>query len=86
MSYSFSGALAVYVIGALRDNHGLYSSGSFRKKQLRQAQLDGGNTAFIMGYSSESAFQQPLFHAKGLEPERWHTIVRQEWNQLISGH
>ena len=63
MQLKFKGS-AVYVYGAMRGNHGLYS-----------AQLDGGNLVYQLGYSEEPKIQALLFSQGGLDPKNEHTVV-----------
>ncbi|KAK4685712.1 hypothetical protein P7C73_g4437, partial [Tremellales sp. Uapishka_1] len=54
---------AVYIYGAKRDNHGVYT-----------AQLDGGNLQYIVGYANPSEFQQVIYTAAGLSATSEHTL------------
>jgi hypothetical protein len=79
MSLTFNGT-AIYIYGAKRDNHGLYSSKSnhvdFAMTEYDDiAQLDGGNIQYQLGYSETDDIQALLYSAGGLSPNSEHTIV-----------
>lgn len=81
MFLNFNGT-AIYVYGAMRTNHGLYSS-TFQTCSTRPtssltwtlAQLDGGQVGFFLGSADSNKFQQDIFQAKALNPNVKHTVV-----------
>ncbi|WVN84917.1 uncharacterized protein L203_100053 [Cryptococcus depauperatus CBS 7841] len=63
VSLTFNGT-AVTIYGALRSNHGIYST-----------QLDGGSISYQSGYSADAKFQQVLFAASNLSSDQEHQVV-----------
>jgi hypothetical protein len=63
MQLKFKGS-AVYIYGAMRNNHGLYS-----------AQMDGGNVVYQLGYAAGADIQALLYSQAGLDPDQEHTLV-----------
>jgi hypothetical protein len=64
MSLTFNGS-AIYVYGAKRGNHGLYS-----------VQVDDGSVQYQLGYSPDPAIQSLLYAQGGLSTDQSHTVVR----------
>lgn len=78
MRLKFNGT-AIYIYGARRGNHGLYS-GSYRRvipyeTLMAIVKMDNGNPVYQLGYSETEDIQQLLFYQAGLDANSEHTIV-----------
>ncbi|WVR07706.1 hypothetical protein IAU60_004748 [Kwoniella sp. DSM 27419] len=63
MQFTFNGT-AIWVYGANRPNHGIYST-----------QLDGGSISYQAGYQDPAIFQQVIFAASGLSDRNEHVVT-----------
>ncbi|OCF39001.1 hypothetical protein I317_07218 [Kwoniella heveanensis CBS 569] len=63
VSFTFNGT-AVYIYGAKRANHGVYST-----------QLDGGSVSYQRGYDGTTEIQGLIYTAAGLAADKEHTVV-----------
>ena len=78
MRLRFNGT-AIYIYGARRGNHGLYS-GTYRPNipyglLMAIVKMDNGNPVYQLGYSKFEDIQQLLFYQAGLDANSEHTIV-----------
>ncbi|WVR00251.1 hypothetical protein IAU59_007394 [Kwoniella sp. CBS 9459] len=63
VSFTFNGT-AIYIYGAKRANHGVYS-----------IQLDGGSVSYQKGYDGTVQIQAVIYSATGLSADQEHTVV-----------